>query len=45
MLMCVEFDLHKIFFYLYLFVHESIFLSCFCSACIAHTVAIPLHDY
>ena len=38
-------SLYKIFFYFEPFVHVSIVLSFFCPACIAHTVAILLHDY
>jgi len=37
--------LYKIFFYFESFVHESIVLSFSRPACIAHTVAILLHDY
>jgi len=37
--------LYKIFFYFESFVHESIVLSFLPPTCIAHTVAILLHDY
>jgi len=36
---------YKIFFYFESFVHESNLLSFLPPTCIAHPVAIPLHDY
>ena len=41
----VRLGLYKIFFYVSSFVHESIVLSFFRPACIAHAVAILVHDY
>jgi len=40
-----QLGLYKMFFYFQSFVHESIVLSFFWPACIAHTVAILLHNY
>ena len=42
--MCVS-GLYKIVIYFESFVHESIVLSFLEPTCIAHTVAILLHDY
>ena len=38
-------DLHKIMFYFYSFVHESVVLSFSWPTCFAHTVAILFHGY
>jgi len=41
----IPFGLYKIFVYFESFVHEAIVLSFLPPTCIAHTVAIRLHDY
>ena len=45
LLLRLQLDFYKIFFYFQSFVHESIVLSFFRPACIAHAVAILFHDY